>query len=372
MASIYKRTRNTRKPYVVRYRDDNGRQLEASFRTRKEAADFKAKLEYEQRAGIFTDPKLGTVLFTAYAAQVVKGMAVTVGTKDTYDSILRTWINPWAGDRTLRQVAGDREGVADLVNNQMRDPDGILLSYNRRSATRTILLAAVNEAVKAGRLNTHRLAGIKLIWDSRITERTDFVFPTHAQVQALASSLNGYGLIIWLMRGCGLRIREALAVHREDFRDHGTVLRVSRQASNDSSQAMPLKDRKPGEYRDIPVPDYLWEIVRNMPKGPLCSPSSGKPYFSYSTVYRKFTVEARKLGIPEGFTPHSLRHAFATALLSHGVPVHVVSQMLGHKGTEVTTRVYAHVIPSAWSQTRGVLNSEYSAWKDAPGMPAAA
>jgi hypothetical protein len=38
-------------------------------------------------------------------------------------------------------------------------------------------------------------------------------------------------LTIWLMRGCGLRIEEALAVQKSCFRDGGTVLRVFEQAS---------------------------------------------------------------------------------------------------------------------------------------------
>ena len=32
----------------------------------------------------------------------------------------------------------------------------------------------------------------------------------------------GCGIVIWLMRGCGLRVREALAIAREDSRDGGT------------------------------------------------------------------------------------------------------------------------------------------------------
>ena len=36
----------------------------------------------------------------------------------------------------------------------------------------------------------------------------------------------------------------------------------------------------------------------------------------YGTVYERFTNTADKPGIPAGFTPHSLRHAFASAMLS--------------------------------------------------------
>jgi len=53
---------------------------------------------------------------------------------------------------------------------------------------------------------------------------------------------------IWIMRGCGLRIGECLAVRREDFLPDGT-LRVTRQQLTDGTRG-PLKARKAGEYRD--------------------------------------------------------------------------------------------------------------------------
>jgi integrase len=42
---------------------------------------------------------------------------------------------------------------------------------------------------------------------------------------------------------------------------------------------------------------------------------------------------------------HDLRHTHATTLLLAGVPVHVVSQRLGHASAVVTMTVYAHVLP---------------------------
>jgi integrase len=44
---------------------------------------------------------------------------------------------------------------------------------------------------------------------------------------------------------------------------------------------------------------------------------------------------------------HDLRHGHATILLLAGVPVHVVSQRLGHASPVVTMTVYAHVLPAS-------------------------
>ena len=39
---------------------------------------------------------------------------------------------------------------------------------------------------------------------------------------------------------------------------------------------------------------------------------------------------------------HSLRHSYATALITAGVPVNQVSAYLGHADSSVTLRVYTH------------------------------
>ena len=43
---------------------------------------------------------------------------------------------------------------------------------------------------------------------------------------------------------------------------------------------------------------------------------------------------------------HGMRHTCATLLLKAGVPVHVVSERLGHKKVDITMNIYAHVLPS--------------------------
>ena len=42
---------------------------------------------------------------------------------------------------------------------------------------------------------------------------------------------------------------------------------------------------------------------------------------------------------------HTLRHSAASLMLSRGVPITVVSQILGHSGISVTVDVYGHVAP---------------------------
>jgi integrase len=356
MATIVK-GKNPRKPYTVRYRDLGGSQRERSFSTRREADDFKIKAEHSLREQTFVDPKLGSVKFADYGASVIGG-DISPGTVKLYHGIWQQWIAPFAGSRTLVQVAQDRDGVTNLLNSKMGD-----LSYNRRGIARTLILSAVNEGVSSGKLPAHRLAGIKLDRAAQVIddEHAGFVFPTYAQLTELANNLNGYGLAVWLMRGCGLRIREALGVRREDFRDGGMSLHLVAQASLDGTKREPLKARKSGDFRDVPVPAYVWAKVRDLPTGPVVS-GHGTPYATYNSVSKAFSRERDRLGIPADFTPHSLRHAFVSALLAEGVPITDVATWLGHREIAITFRIYGHLIPSAAGKARGVLDGEFATW----------
>ena len=156
---------------------------------------------------------------------------------------------------------------------------------------------------------------------------------------------------------------------KEDFIEDGTVLRVAWQASGDGKRREPLKHRKAGEYRDVPVPSWLWEMVRDMPDGPLI-PGNGKLFQRYGTIYFRFMHAAEAAGIPDGFTPHSLRHAFASAMLARGVQITELAHFLGHRDINVTHQVYGHLLPSAAKRAVAALDAEFAEWSGDPAAVA--
>ncbi|MCE5393472.1 MAG: site-specific tyrosine recombinase XerD [Acidithiobacillus sp.] len=58
--------------------------------------------------------------------------------------------------------------------------------------------------------------------------------------------------------------------------------------------------------------------------------------------WQNITRYSELAGLPQRFSPHSLRHAFATHLLAHGADLRSVQLMLGHSQLS-TTEIYAHV-----------------------------
>jgi integrase len=280
-----------------------------------------------------------------------------VATKAAYRASLNTHVGPAFGDRTLASVAQARDDVIDLLTVALDAK-----STSVRLTARSLITGVLDEAVRAGKIGMHRCGGIPIADNGSSADRNGFVFPTHPQLVMLANNIK-HPLTIWLMRGCGLRIEEALAVQKSCFRDGGTVLRVFEQASRDGRSTQPLKRRKVGEHRDIPVPAYLWDMVKDLPDGYLFMTNGKLP--TYNVYYSSFAGHARKAGIPDGFTPHSLRHGFASALLSHGVPITDVAAWLGHRNINVTYATYGHLVPSSLGRAVDVLNTEYAEWSQA-------
>ncbi|RBY78778.1 hypothetical protein DQ238_12015 [Geodermatophilus sp. TF02-6] len=79
----------------------------------------------------------------------------------------------------------------------------------------------------------------------------------------------------------------------------------------------------------------------------------GEPYDSRN-AFRALKVAAVRAGLPEAGL-HTLRHSAASVLLTRGVPLKVVSEILGHSSIAITGDVYGHVAPDVAREAMDVL-----------------
>lgn len=152
----------------------------------------------------------------------------------------------------------------------------------------------------------------------------------------------------------GARIDELLALRWGDVELDARKIYIRRSLSwtaateNTPARAVFYPPKTKAGERSIPIPAELstalkrWKLA--CPKGELdlvFPNQAGLPMYR-SLVLRSALYPALRRGGLRQVGFHSLRHSYATALITAGVPVNQVSAYLGHADSSVTLRVYTH------------------------------
>ena len=151
-------------------------------------------------------------------------------------------------------------------------------------------------------------------------------------------------VLIRLLYVSGLRIAEALAL------------------------SQPLTERitvsgKGAKPRLVFVDHTTIEMANALPPSPKLFP------FTSRHAQRELAKRCEERGITTPITPHTLRHLFATTMLSKGTDIRVVQRLLGHASI-ATTQIYAQVSDTLLEQAHAKhpFNHEETATNTSP-MP---
>ena len=168
---------------------------------------------------------------------------------------------------------------------------------------------------------------------------------TYAEVKRLLESVSESDPIalrdralLEVMYGCGLRASEAvgLDVNEVDLR-RGFV---RPHGKGNKERIVPL-----GREAAAAVTRYLRsgrpELIGSRAESRLFVNFRGGP-LTRQGLYKIIRRHAKKVGLEGKMSPHTLRHSFATHLLSGGCDLRSVQEMLGHADV-ATTQLYTHL-----------------------------
>jgi len=148
--------------------------------------------------------------------------------------------------------------------------------------------------------------------------------------------------LLELLYGAGLRVSEAIKLNTSDLDLSEGEVRIMGKGSKERIGLI-------GSYAVAALRQYLSSRGRTDSRAVFQNKRGGR--LTGRSVERLIKSYAQKAGLDKTVTPHTLRHTFATHLLSAGADLRTVQELLGHSSLS-TTQVYTHV-------TRERLKSVY-------------
>ncbi|MGH2966112.1 MAG: site-specific tyrosine recombinase XerD [Solirubrobacterales bacterium] len=168
---------------------------------------------------------------------------------------------------------------------------------------------------------------------------------TYAEVKRLLESVSEGDPIalrdralLEVMYGCGLRASEAVGLDVNDVDLRRGFVRP--HGKGNKERIVPL-----GRQAAAAVTRYLRsgrpELIGSRSQSRLFVNFRGGP-LTRQGLYKIIQRHAKEVGLEGRMSPHTLRHSFATHLLSGGCDLRSVQEMLGHADV-ATTQLYTHL-----------------------------
>ena len=282
-------------------------------------------------------------------------------TKTLYRTLARVHLSP--APLGTMPLAAIRPSHVEALVQRMRDGGS---SDSTIRTTYTVLRAVLNGAVRDKLVADNVAAKVKRpAVTSRADGRDEARHLSPADVRAVLDAAAGtrYAAALSLIAGTGLRRGEALALRWEDVDLDAGVVRVRWTLSRVGKDLVITPPKTSRSRRDVPLVPGVVRLLRShrvaqaaerLRAGSLWAGDDRDAALVFTTelgspidprnLLRAFVAAVKRSGVDAGGVGlHTLRHSAATAMLDAGVPIHVVSRVLGHSSVEITGDIYGHV-----------------------------
>ncbi|MCX4398883.1 MULTISPECIES: tyrosine-type recombinase/integrase [unclassified Streptomyces] len=336
-------------PYAIRFRDGTGRQCEESgYPTQDDALDRLTQIYRDKRSTPVQQSEmkrtLGKQRFEEYASTwLPRQRHFAPGTVRTVKQLLDRQILPTLESRRINSFSPSV--VDDFIMSMEERKVGLATQQNAFDTLKKIL----RDAHRRGGITDDPFQGV--VPPEYIPNRV--TIPTLEEIHALKEvGSTGLVVVIDLMSGCGHRNGEAYAASLEGM-VADDVYRITEQIDGRTHQRAPLKHRKPGEFREAPMPattrESLLRYAREVgaDENGFLLRTQRSPYWSHSTLDHQWNAAKQRAGITRKLNPYSLRHFFASNCLSRGIPITDVAEWMGHSNINMTYRIYRHLMPAS-------------------------
>lgn len=146
-------------------------------------------------------------------------------------------------------------------------------------------------------------------------------------------------VIVEVLYGCGLRVSELVNLHLSNIYEKEEFLLVT--GKGDKQRWVPINHT---------ALHLMLQYVATIRSHQRIRPGEEKYVFinrlgthlSRNYVFMFLKEAVAKAGIEKTISPHSLRHSFATELVTNGADLRAVQEMLGHEKI-TTTEIYTHL-----------------------------
>lgn len=351
MASIQKRPDGV---WRARYRDPAGREHAQHFKRKVDAQQWLDEATASMVVGLYVDPKAGKITFDDWFSlwsdlQVWEPGTMTAAGRAAKDlpfgslplnAITSLHVQAWVKALEARGLAAST----------------IRMRFNY---VHMAFRAAVGERVAKdpSSLSSGRNGpGVRLPKESRSSARE---IPTSEQVRALydAAAFH-FRPFIATCAFAGLRLGEAAGLQLRDVVFLERRIHVQRQVQGQTTADVRQSDPKAKSDRWVPIPEELVLILSGhvhttgvMGEEEWLFTPDAQHVYNRNSAGHQWRQACRAAGVT-GFTLHSLRHFYASALIHGGCDVVTVQRALGHSSPEITLNTYSHLWPNADDRTR--------------------